>query len=198
MNEIYFSSYVDKALAILLLLLVIFSGFFLFNYVYLNQITTYINEIELGQKKYAKINSIISNQKEFDRTLKQEKSKLHKNLIFLKNSNPATAASELQNYVKRIIAANSKAKVLTIKPYPVVDHDDYFETSLEIRLKAVSHNELQKLLYRIESNKPLLLVREVDVKRNRILFKSLIKNKDEKIQLNVNLIISGFFKGASQ
>ncbi len=198
MNDFYFSSHVDKALALLLLVLLTFSVLFFFKYVYLSQITDFISEIELGQRKNAKVDSIISSQKELDRTIKQKKSQLQKNRIFLKNTNPATAASELQNYVKRIIAANSKAKVLTIKPYPVIDHNDYFETSLEIRLKDVGHTELLKLLYRLESKSPVLLVREISVKRNKLNYTPMIKNTEKKIDLNVNLIISGFFRSTSQ
>ncbi len=197
MNNTYFNSQLDKALAIGILLFVLVAGLVFAKYIYLNQITTFVDEIEFGKKKSAKVNTILADEKNLQRQIHQKKSQFKKDRIFLTNTNPANAASELQNYIKRLIATQSRAKILTIKPYPVLAHDDYYETSLEIRLKGIGHKDIQKILYMIESRSPVLLVKEIDIRRPQLQYKSLVPKETKEINFGVTMVVSGFFRGSA-
>lgn len=196
MHEFYFNQQLDKALAIGILLICLLSGFMFFKYVYINQIAVLIDEIEFTKKKTAKVNSIISNEKKLRQKIKIQKSNIQKNNIFLTNNDPATAASELQNYLKKLVATHSKAKILAIKPYPVLAHDEFFETTLEIRIKDISHKEIQKIIYFIEKRTPVLLLKELDIKRTQLRYKALVNSEKKQINLGLIMVVSGFFRGA--
>ena len=195
MPNLYINSSLDKVLAIGILVLFLSACFVFFNYLYLNQIQNSVKQIEFSKKKNAKIGTILTQQKQLQKEINQRRISIKSNRIFLINHNPANAASELQNYLKKLVATHSNAKILSIKPYPVLEHDGFYETSLELRLKGVEHKEIQKILYMIESRSPVVLVKEIDIKRAQIRFKTVLKQDKKKNVLGVNMVVSAFFRG---
>lgn len=198
MHSIFISKQVDRILAVGLLLLVISGAYLLVQHVYLAQIKSLNSEIEFMKKKNAKIDSILSEEEDLDRKIKSRKKLSGKNKIFLVSSKHATAASELQNFLKRVIATHSKGKILTIKPYPVIEHDNYSEASLEIRIRGIGHQGLHKILYQIETNAPILVMKELDIKLNKLTYATLVKSKTEDQQLSVTMVVSGFYRDLSR
>lgn len=184
----------EKFLAVSILLVLFLFAFFIFDKFYIDHLISAQQQIELKQKKLVKVNSILAKEKELNKLIKQKNIKSQKNRLFLKNNIPSTASSELQNKLKKLIVAQSRARILTIKPYPVVEHDNYSETTLEIRMKDLKHQEIQKILYLIESEMPVLLIKELDIKRTQLRFKSVVKPKSNEEKLEVILVVSGFFK----
>jgi hypothetical protein len=194
MHKIFISRYIDKALAIGLLLIVLMVGYVFIKYVYLQQLNNLSLEIELKESKNAKVSSILANEKKLRNKISQQKIAINKNKIFLNSNKPVTATSELQNLIKNIIATHSAANILTIKPYPVRKHDDYSETSLEIRIKDIGHKELHKVLYMIESKAPLLFVNELDIRFTQRKYRSTSKSKKRLDRLGVIMVVSGFYR----
>ena len=195
MHSIFINKQVDRVLALGLLLLVIASAYAFIQHVYLAQIKSLNSEIEIKKKRNAKIDSILKNEKAVKSEIAKQTRINRKNKIFLSGKKPATAASELQNYMKRLIATYTKATIVTIKPYPVIEHDDYSEASLEIRLKDVGHKGLHNVLFRIESNAPVLIMRELDIKLTQLRYKTVVEASEEKEKLAVTMVISGFYRG---
>ncbi len=194
MHSPFINTQIDKILAIGILLVGLVAGYGFVQYVYLEQLHNINYEIELKKKRNARVDSILASEKYFREIISQQKSINNKNKIFLNSKKSATAASELQNYLKRLIARHSKAKILAIKPYPVTNYDDYSETSLEIRIKDIGHKELHKVLFMIESRSPILLIKELDIKRDRLQYKSIVKLKDTAAKLTVTMVVSGFYR----
>ena len=194
MQKLFINRHIDGVLAIGLLLIVLLGGYVFIKQVYLQQLSKLNYEIELKKKKNAKVNSILANEKELRDEIDQQKIAINKNIIFLNSNKPVTAASELQNYLKNIIGTHSNAKILTIKPYPAQEHADYSETSLEIRMKDIDHKELAKVLYVIESNDPLLFIKELDVKLIRRRFTSSVQSKNNRVKLGVIMVVNSFYR----
>lgn len=194
MQKILFSNQADKLLAILLLLAVLAAGYGFVRFIYLEELTGLFNELDLKKRKNAKIDSILANEKEIRARIKKQKSILARNRIFLGGRNPATAISELENYVKKLVTRHSDAKIQTIKPYPVEKFDDYAEASLEVRIREIGHQGLHKVLYQFESNSPVLLIKELDIRWAQIRYSELIASGEEQKKLAVTLVVSGFFR----
>ncbi len=189
------NSLFNKIAAVLLLLLVCLISYSFFTNLYLDPLIELNDEITINKKKAAKVDSILANEKELKEKISNQKKLLDKYKIFLKNSKPATASSELQNKIKNLIVSYSKAKILTIKPFPLIKHEGYSETSIEIKLRKIKHEGLYKILYQIENNTPLLLITEIDIKKAQLRYKTLIKKQSAPVELDVTFMVSGFFRG---
>lgn len=189
---------IEKSVALLILFALLFLTFLLFNNVYLEGLMSIDKEIDLKLKKRDKIESILVKEKSLKEEINNYKKQIQKNKIFLSNNKASTASSELQNKLKRLISNQSKAKILTIKPYPVINHEGYSESSIELRMKGLGHVEVQNILYSIESGKPMLKIKELDIKRKRSRYKALINSKRNDKELEVTLVVSGYYRSKSQ
>ena len=96
MHKIFISRYIDKALAIGLLLIVLMVGYVLIKYVYLQQSNNLSLVIELRKNKNAKVSSILANEKKLRDEIDQQKIAIKKNKIFL-NSNKPVFVSALRS-----------------------------------------------------------------------------------------------------
>ncbi len=194
MHDVFLNKQVDRVLAVGILLAVLAAGYVFVKYVYLEQLAGFDRELELRKKKNAKIDSILADEKELRIKINRQKNVIQRNRIFLTSKNPATAISELQTDVKKLITTRSKGKILAIKPFPVLDHGDYSEASLEIRVKGISHKGLQNVLYMIENKSPVLLIKELDIKSVQRQFTSMVKSEGKPEKLGVSIVVSGFFR----
>jgi hypothetical protein len=189
------SSTVDRIFAVLILLVLLAGAYAMVRNYYLEQLTALHQELTLSKKKHAKIDAILVNEKHLGNQIRQFKGQVQKNRLFLNQDNPATAASELQNHVRKLISSNSRAKISAIKPYPAKVYDNYSETSFEIYLLDVSHSDLYRLLHSIESSVPIVLVRELEITVTRRRYKSIAKADEDPANMKVTLVVSGFFRG---
>ena len=196
MHNIFITKEFDRILAVAILLALFASGVAIFRYVYIEQLINLHQDIELKKRKNAKIDSILVRENELRIKINQQKSNIRSNRIFLSGAKSATAISELQNTVKVLIAKNSRAIVQTIKPYPVLKYEDYSEASIEIRVKDIGHQEIQRVLYSVESNSPVLLIKELDIKLTQLRYKALVEEEEEEKKLAVTMVISAFFREA--
>lgn len=194
MHNLTGNQMVDKVIAIFILLALLMLGYILFSNVYLAGLSKIEHEISINRKKSGKVDAILSREKFYQKKISEIRKVYHKNRIFLDSRQPTTASSELQNTVKRLINTQTKAKILTIKTFPVVQHEGFSEVSVEIRLKDINHTEIQKMLYKIESQLPLIMVNELDVIRTQLQYKPLVSKSGDKNDLNITLVASSFFK----
>jgi hypothetical protein len=194
MHSPFINREIDRILAVTLLLATLAAGYVFARYVYLERLIEVGHEIELKKKKNAKINSILANEKDIRVKINQQKGNILRNKIFLSGGKAATAITELQNSIKLLVSKNSRARIETIKPYPVLQYDNYSEASLEIRIKDISHQGLLEVLYKIESNSPVLLINELNIKLSQVRYTTLVEEKEKTKKLAVTMVVSGFFR----
>jgi hypothetical protein len=194
MHSIFITKEIDRILAVVILLGLIAGGFVFFRYAYFEQVVDLHHEIEMKKRKNAKIDSILAREMELRIKINQKKSNIRSNRIFLSSGKSATAISELQNTVKTLISKNSKARIQTIKPFPVLKYDDYSEASLEIRIKDISHQGLQRVLYAIETHSPVLLINELNIKVAQLRYSTLVDENDEQKKMAVTMVVIGHFR----
>lgn len=197
MHNLFGNHITDKAIALLILFVLLMMGYLVLTNFYVEGLSQIENEISINRKKSGKVDAILSKEKFYQDKINQIRKEYSKNRIFLQSRQPTSASSEIQNTVKRLINTNTRAKILTIKTFPVIQHEGYSEVSVEIRMKDINHSEIQKMLYQIESQLPLIIVNELDVIRTQLQYKALVSKSGDQNDLNITLVVSGYFKDES-
>ena len=197
MHNLFGNHITDKAIALLILFVLLMMGYLVLTNFYVKDLSQIENEISINRKKSGKVDAILSKEKFYQDKINQIRKEYSKNRIFLESRQPTSASSEIQNTVKRLINTNTRAKILTIKTFPVIQHEGYSEVSVEIRMKDINHSEIQKMLYQIESQLPLIIVNELDVIRTQLQYKALVSKSGDQNDLNITLVVSGYFKDES-
>lgn len=197
MHNLFGSQNLDKIVAVSILVMLLLLGYLLFSTLYLDGLNALASETEILQKKTEKVDGILAREKFYQDEILKIKAKYKQSKNFLNSSQPSTASSEIQNKLKSIISRNTRAKILTVKPFPVVQHDGYSEVSVEIRMKSVNHEEIQKMLYLIENELPLIIIKDIDIARTSVAYKSILGQSKDASDMNMTFVASSFFRDAS-
>ncbi len=197
MHSLFGNQNLDKAVALSILLMLLLLTYVLFSSFYLDGLREIESETEILRKKTQRVDSILAKEKLYQDEIQKVKKQYKQSKNFLNSSQPSTASSEIQNKLKSIISRNTQAKILTVKPFPVVQNDGYSEVSVEIRMKAVNHQEIQKMLYLIENELPLIIIKDIDITRTSVAYKSILAQSKDASDMNMTFVASSFFRDAS-
>ena len=187
-----------KTLALGILLLPLLAIYFLANQFYLQGLRTLEKDIAVERQKAARVEALLAREQYYSEKIGKARKRINQQRIFLNSTQSSGASSEIQNSIKRLISKYSRAKILTIKPYPAVSHDGYNEVSVEIRMKDISHEELQKMLHAMETHAPVIVIKELEINQTRLNYKSLVGKLGSSSDLNSTLVASAFFKGETK
>lgn len=198
MHNLFGSQNVDKIIAISILVVLLFLSYLLFSNVYLDGLNELETETQIQIKKTQKVDGILAKEKFYKNEISKIENKYKQSRNFLNSDQPSTASSEIQNKLKTIISRNTSAKILTVKPFPVTSHEGYSEVSVEIRMKSVNHQDIQKMLYMIENELPLIIIKDIDITRAAVAYKSILGSKaKDASDLSVSFVASSFFREAN-
>jgi Tfp pilus assembly protein PilO len=197
MHNLFGNQNLDKAVAVSILVLILLISYMLFSNIYLDGLREIDSEKEILRKKTERVDSILASEKSYQAEIQKVKKKYKQSKNFLNSSQPSTALSEIQNKLKSIISRNTRAKILTVKPFPVVKSDGYSEVSVEIRMKSVNHKEIQKMMYLIENELPLILIKDIDITRSSVAYKSILGKSKDTSDMNITFVASSFFRDGS-
>jgi hypothetical protein len=195
MHNLFGNQQVDKIVAVTILLVLLVISYLLFTRLYLSGLDELKSEIQINTRKVEKVDSILANEKIYQKNINEIKNKYKQAGNFLNSNQSSTASSEIQNKIKSIISRNTKAKILTLKPYPVTRHEGYSEVSIEIRMRDIGHEEVKNMLYKIESELPLIIIKELEIGRAQQQYKSILgKTRSNENDLSITLVASAFYR----
>jgi hypothetical protein len=195
MHNLFGNQLVDKIVAVTILLVLLVISYLLFTRLYLSGLDELKSEIQINTRKVEKVDSILANEKIYQKNINEIKNKYKQAGNFLNSNQSSTASSEIQNKIKSIISRNTKAKILTLKPYPVTRHEGYSEVSIEIRMRDIGHEEVKNMLYKIESELPLIIIKELEIGRAQQQYKSILgKTRSNENDLSITLVASAFYR----
>jgi len=181
----------EKALALGLLFVALLLLYWLVFDLYLGYLSDQKSEYHYKKDEVGRIQSILSQETEWQVLIQKNSKKAQNQQLFLRSQKASAAASELQNRLKGLIKRHSKARIQTIKDNPIVKKEGYTELSVQMRMRSITHEEIKKILYFIESAKPILRIKKLDVKRQQLSYKRLVAQKPI---LEMTIVVSGFFK----
>ena len=174
-------------LGLLLALGYLFAGF------YLQPLQSELEDRRRQAEKAQRVEAILAREGQIAETA-QRLQALGLNRLFLPEQSASTAASALQNRIKRLVTAQSGAKIQAIKPFPAEEKAGYAELSLEIRMIGLSHAGLQRVLHGIETSLPALVIKRISIKRAVNRYKPVVRPDNRDARLAVTLVVSGYFR----
>ena len=197
MHKTMINTQADKALALGILGIIVIIVIAGVRYLYIDQLAEISKDLELVKVKNARVEQILGNEASLSKQFDTQRRLINREKLFLNGRSSEAASSELQNGLKRLITTHSRSKIQTIKPIPAVKMDDYSELSLEIRVRDLDHKGLQNLLYQIEAHSPVLVIKELDLKRTQLNYRPLVKQAGKKSGLEATFVVSGYFRHQS-
>ena len=106
---------------------------------------------------------------------------------FLDGSNPAVAASALQEIIKTL-ARDRGVQLTSTKILPTRDAGPYLEVPVQIQFSS-SISQVLDILYHLEHHKKLLFIPEIEINAPRTL-----RGEESGSFLQINLVVSGVTK----
>jgi hypothetical protein len=106
---------------------------------------------------------------------------------FLAGSNPAVAASDLQEILKGL-ARDHGVQLTSTKILPPREASPYLEVPVQVQFNG-NINQVLTILYHLEHHKKLLFIPELEINAPR-----WAKNDKEEVNLQINLVVSGVSK----
>ena len=182
----------QKLIAWLLLAVLMAAGIALFNAFYLSPLTGFVAERERETAKRQRVERILRQESAVRQQMAEFRRRTSEQL-FLASNKASAASSELQNLVKRLIESQTRSSILSLKPYPVEGHEGYNEVTIEVRVRGLGHEGLKRVLYGMESSRPLLQIRKLDIKRPSVNYSSVHTGEADN-QLGAVFVISAFFR----
>ena len=193
MNELErLPTWVQRSLAWGLLLLLLIVAWKLFDGYYLQRLQADIGQLQQELRKKQRVDAILARGKAV-RALQERMAGQSVQALYLKQDGPSTAASALQKRIKALVESQSRARILTLKPYPAVEHEGFSEVAMEVRMKDLSHAGLQRILYGLESRTPLMVVKKINIKRTVQRYRPVVKPGKRDNQLTATLIVGAYF-----
>ena len=187
------SPWMQKLLAWTLLGAVLAAVAAVFARFYVEPLAGYMRDQEREIEKRRRVQGILSQEPVINRRMTEFRART-RDVLFLSSGKSTAASSELQNLVKRMIKSQTRSSILSLKPYPVKSLDGYFEVTIEVRVKGLGHEGLKRVLYGMESSRPLLRVRKIDIKRPVLRYKSIVGSSETDNQLGVVIVVSAYFR----
>ncbi len=182
----------QKTIAWMLLAFVVIAVLSLFKGFYLTPLYELVDQREQEMAKRKRVERILS-QEAAVRGQKAEFQRKTRDRLFLASSKATAASSELQNLVKRLLESQTRSSIVSLKPYPVESRQGYHEVTIEVRVRGLAHEGLKRVLYGMESSRPLLLIDKLDIKRPVVRYSS-VNTEEQDNQLSAVLVISAFFR----
>ena len=103
---------------------------------------------------------------------------------FLDGSNPAVAASDLQEIIKTL-AREHGVQLTSTKILPTQEAGPYLEVPVQVQFSS-SIGQMLDIIYHLEHHKKLLFIPEVEINAPRTM-----KGEDSGAFLQINLVVSG-------
>lgn len=179
--------------AVALLLSTVFAGFGLLAWPLIGKYQFYQVNIEQLQERLQRLNGMLATRELLAARLQQLRQDGAIDAYYLKESSPTLAATELQQKVKQIIEANGGSLAST-QILPAIEEDIFSRVAIQVRLTGDTEL-LQKLVYTLESNPPLLFVNNLQVVGREIRQRSGPGNEiHTRLQLQIQFELAGYMR----
>lgn len=146
----------------------------------------YKEEISDLQFKLSKYQQAVDNKAELENQLNALKAELASGKLFQSNIAPGVVAASLQNQIRQIVE-KAGGQLISTQVLTEKKEDSFTRVSVNVRLTG-NDQVLQRLLFHIESAKPLLLINKIALSSNRRRHKAGAKLN----RLNMSLEIATY------
>ncbi|HCK80857.1 MAG TPA: type II secretion system protein GspM [Candidatus Competibacter sp.] len=185
-------------LSALLLLVLVIGGFYLLvDRILVGRYHFYHDRLEQTQGRLAQLERMAASREPIQRLIANIQQDSALSAQYLPQSAPPLAAADLQQRVKTVIEA-SGATLRSTQTLPPVEEGNAVKVSISTSLVGDTES-LQKILYNLEAQTPLLFVDNVDVsaRDNRPRLPNGRLASYTRVQLTVQFEVSGYLRKES-
>ncbi|MBK8182870.1 MAG: type II secretion system protein M [Candidatus Competibacteraceae bacterium] len=188
-------SWGQRLAALLLLVLLLGGGLYLLaQRVWIDRYRYYQGHLEQQTNRLAQLERITASRDRIQQSITRIQQDRNAAAQYLPQSAPAVAAAELQQRVKSVVEA-AGGTLRSTQVAPPAEESGAIKVAVSVSLTGDTES-LQKILYELEAQTPLLFVDNLDVtaRENRPRLASGRLANYSRIQLNVQLEISGYLR----
>ena len=171
-----------RLLALALLIIVGYGGYWLINHVWYGKYVYYQNHIEQLQDRQQRYAAIIAAQPELESALQQVKQDSSIERFYLNQTSPNLAATALQQQVKTI-AESHGGRLASTQVLPVSEEGAFNRVAIRVQILVTEVEALQQTLHALESATPLLFIDNVQM-RARQVRKRTATQRNQRAQRN--------------
>jgi general secretion pathway protein M len=155
----------------------------------------YRDEIASMQQRLQKYHQIIASRPALEAKLSQLQQEQAANPYYLEQQSGSLAATELRQRVKTVVEANGGVLVST-QSLPVAENELFPQVGISVRMTGDTEI-LQKVLYDLESRRPLLFVDDLQVQSRQIRRRSPHDRRTiiEETSLTISFKLYGYMRG---
>lgn len=189
-------SAMHRLTAVLLLLLIVVAVDWVVEEVVLARHEYYQEHIERIQDRLERANSLLAQRPELEKQIKRVKQNESSNAYYLNQASPTIAATDLQQRVKTAIESNG-GQLMSTQILPETSEGAF--TKVAIRVQMTGDTEaLQKTLYALEAQTPLLFVDNIQIRARPVRQprRSRTEQPSVQISLTTQFELAGYLRGS--
>ncbi|ADE16673.1 general secretion pathway protein [Nitrosococcus halophilus Nc 4] len=184
------------ATAVGLLLFVLLMAYFVLVQPVIAKHRFYQENIASMQQRLQKYNQIIASRTALEAELNRLRREQAANAYYLEQQSAPLAATELRKRVKTVVESSDGVLVST-QSLPLVENEPFPRVGISVRMTGDTE-VLQKVLYDLESRRPLLFVDDLQVRSRQIRRRSRHDRRTiiEETQLTISFELYGYMRGS--
>lgn len=194
MNAVSSPSRAHRWAALLLLVFVIGLFYGMVDRIWMGQYRLYQTNAERLQDRLYNLQRLVTARPELERAIQNIRDDRRTAAYFLPPASPALAAADLQQRVKNLVEG-AGGNLLSVQVLPAVEENGVVRVTVSVTLQG-DMGALQKILYGLESQVPLLFVDHLEVTarpfRPRLPDGKIASYT--RIQLNGQFEVSGYLR----
>ncbi len=148
-----------------------------------------IEDLTMRLQRYKQV---AAGKKQVIEKLNSSKAVLSKNNQFFKSKSYALASADLQQLVKDAIK-NSGGLVTSTQVIPETSEGQFDRVAIRVQLSSTTA-ALKKILYIIESSRPILIVNNLRIRSSRGVYNRQLRRRVETDVLTITLEVAGYLQ----
>jgi general secretion pathway protein M len=180
-------------LTALALLLIALSGVYgLIARPLLNKYHFYQNNIENLQERLQRLRGMLATRRELEAQIQRVQQDSSVDVYYLKQQSPMLGATDLQQQVKSIVEANG-GRLISTQILPVTQEKGFSRVGINVQMTGDT-KVLQRIIYALESNRPLLFINNLQVIARTIRYSGRDNQLGTNLQLTIQFDLAGYLR----
>lgn len=182
----------QRLLAVALLVVVLAVLYWLIDDLLISRYRNYEAEIDRLQSRLQTLQRMLATREDLETKLRQIRQDQSINLYALKQASPTLAATDLQQRVETVVES-AGGDLISTQILPVADEEGFARVAISIRMNGDTE-VLQKVLYELESNKPLVFIDNLQITARTIRQRRRSRDKppETTVQLTAQFDLAGY------
>ena len=178
--------------AVALLLITLLGVYWLIARPLVNKYHFYQSNIENLQERLQRLRGMLATRRELEAQIQRVRQDSSVAVYYLKQQSPMLGATDLQQQVKSIVEANG-GRLISTQILPVTQEKGFSRVGINVQMTGDT-KVLQKIIYALESNRPLLFINNLQVIARTIRYSGRDNQLGTNLQLTIQFDLAGYLR----